>query len=488
MNIDLSRQRELKEIAVDVLHQHGFLPEFSPEALVQAADATPSGLSPGIRDLRALLWCSIDNDDSRDLDQLSAGEALPGGAARILVAIADVDSLVRTSSPADEHAAHNTTSLYTAAGVFPMLPERLSTHLTSLAEREDRLAMVVDMTVSADGEILQSALYRALVFNHAKLAYASVAAWLDGDGDTPVRLAAVPGLDEKLRLQDRVAQLLRRRRQERGALNLETRRARAVFSAGVLSDLRDERKNRAQELIEDLMIAANQLTARFLVQKGYASLRRALPPPARWDRIVTLAAQRGESLPEVPDSSALNIFLLRQREMDPERFGELSLSVLKLLGSGEYVLETPERPAEGHFGLAAEDYTHSTAPNRRFVDLITQRLIKAALTEAPPPYSHEHLHLLAAHCTEQEKNASKIERQINKSAAALLLSRRVGLEFEAMVTGASTKGTWVRIRRPAIEGKLVSRADGVDVGDCIRVRLEAVDAARGHIDFARVVK
>jgi exoribonuclease II len=486
MNINSSRQLELKEIAADVLQQHGFRAVFSSEALHQAEDAVPAGISPGVRDLRDLLWCSIDNDDSRDLDQLSVAEALPDNAARVLVAIADVDSLVRVGSPADEHAAHNTTSLYTAAGIFPMLPERLSTHLTSLAEDEERLAMVVDMTVSGDGKILHSGLFSALVRNRAKLAYGSVAAWLEGLAAMPPRLAAVPGLDEKIRLQDRVSSLLRRRRQERGALNLETRRARAVFSAGKLSDLRDETKNRAQELIEDLMIAANQITARFLLQKGYASLRRSLPPPARWDRIVALAAQRGESLPDLPDSSALNAFLLREREADPERFGELSLSILKLLGSGEYVLESPERSAEGHFGLAAEDYTHSTAPNRRFVDLVTQRLIKAALAGAPSPYSDEQLHVLAAHCTEQEKDASKVERQINKSAAALLLEPRIGEEFNAMVTGASAKGTWVRIRHPTVEGKLVTRQEGADVGDQVRVRLERVDAARGYIDFARI--
>jgi exoribonuclease II len=488
MNIDPSRQRELREIAADVLHEHGFLPEFSPEALQQATDASPARISPGVRDLRNLLWCSIDNDDSRDLDQLSVGEALPDGVCRILVAIADVDSLVVEGSPADEHAGHNTTSLYTAAGIFPMLPERLSTNLTSLVQDEERLAMVVDITVSANGELLQTSLYRALVLNRAKLAYGSVAAWLDGQAAAPARLAAVPGLDETIRLQDRVAQLLRRRRQERGALNLETHRARAVFSAGVLSDLRDDGKNRAQELIEDLMIAANQVTARFLIQKGYASLRRALPPPARWDRIVTLAAQRGGSLPAAPDASALNAFLLRQKEADPEKFGELSLSVLKLLGSGEYVLETPQRSAEGHFGLAAEDYTHSTAPNRRFVDLVTQRLIKAALAGTASPYSNQQLQLIAAHCTGQEKDASKIERQINKSAAALLLAPRIGEEFDAMVTGASAKGTWVRIRRPTVEGKLVSRNEGVDVGDRVRVRLERVDASRGHIDFVRAEK
>lgn len=485
MNIDPARQDELREIAARVLREYGFLPEFSPQAKRQAAEASaPGSTTPDIHDLRKLLWCSIDNDDSRDLDQLSVAEPVSGGAVRVLVAIADVDCLVSLGSPADDHAAHNTTSIYTAAGIYPMLPERLSTHLTSLNENEERLAVVVDMTVSEEGSLARSGLYRARVFNHAKLAYGSVATWLEGQSAPPPRLAAVAGLDAQLRLQDQAAQLLRQRRYERGALSLETRQPRAVFSGGVLSDLRDEQKNRAQELIEDLMIAANQVTARYLTEKGFASVRRALSAPARWDRIVALAAQRGERLPAAPDSAALDAFLRRQRAADPNGFGELSLSVVKLIGVGEYVLEAPGAPAVGHFGLAAQDYTHSTAPNRRFVDLVTQRLLKAALLGASSPYSEEQLRALAAHCSEQEKDASKVERQINKSAAALLLASRIGERFDAVVTGASAKGTWVRIGRPAAEGKLVRGFEGLDVGDRVRVRLIDVDAARGFLDFA----
>jgi exoribonuclease-2 len=295
----------------------------------------------------------------------------------------------------------------------------------------------------------------------------------------------VRGLDEQLRIQDRVAQLLRRTRHERGALSLETTRARAVFSNGVLSDMRDEQKNRAHELIEDLMIAANGVTARYLKEKRYPAIRRALRAPARWDRIVTLAAQRGETLPITPDARALDEFLLAQRAAHPESFAELSLAVVKLLGSGEYTLELPDEPAQGHFGLAAQDYTHSTAPNRRFPDLLTQRLLKAALTGATPPYSEDELRALAAHCSEQEKNASKVERQINKSAAALLLAARIGETFDAIVTGASDKGTWVRISHPAADGKVVRGFEGMDVGDRVRVRLDHVDSQRGFIDFSR---
>ena len=476
---------ELESIAAAALRELGFLPEFSPKALAQAERAVaPRPVIAGVRDLRNLLWCSIDNDDSRDLDQLSVADT-GNGAVRVLVAIADVDSVVDRGSALDEHAVANTTSIYTAAGIYPMLPERLSTDLTSLIESEERLALVIDMAVLDDGTVGPSDIYRAWVLNRAKLAYGSVAAWLDGNAPAPPRLAAVKGLDEQLRVQDRAAQLLRRTRHERGALSLETSRARAVFSGGVLSDMRDEQKNRAQELIEDLMIAANGVTARYLKENRYPSIRRALRAPARWDRIVTLAAQRGEKLPSTPDARALDAVLLSQRAAHPESFAELSLSVVKLLGSGEYNLELPDEPAEGHFGLAAQDYTHSTAPNRRFPDLLTQRLLKAAMSRAAPPYSEDELRAIAAHCSEQEKNAAKVERQINKSAAALLLASRIGEQFDGVVTGASDKGTWVRITHPAAEGKVVRGFEGMDVGDRVHVRLEHVDSARGFIDFAR---
>jgi exoribonuclease-2 len=367
-----------------------------------------------------------------------------------------------------------------------MLPEKLSTDLTSLAENEDRLAVVVEMTVSADGAITASGLYRAQVRNRAKLAYNGVGGWLEGTALPPPKLAAVAGLGENLRLQDRVAQALKRVRHERGALRLETLEPRAVFEDGVLTDLRPEAKNRARELIEDFMIAANGVTAKYLARNGYASLRRVLRSPERWERIVALAAPLGEALPEAPDAAALDAFLARRRDADPLRFPDLSLAIVKLLGKGEYMLERPDQRGEGHFGLAVRDYTHATAPNQRYPDLVVQRLLKAALDGDRTPYPDDELAALAQHCTEQEDNAAKVERHVRKSAAALLLARRIGQRFDAIVTGASEKGTWVRIESPAVEGKVVRGFDGLDVGDIVKVELIRTDAERGYIDFATV--
>ncbi len=433
-----------------------------------------------------LLWASIDNDDSRDLDQLSVAEPQSNGSVKILVAIADVDALVLQHSAIDTHAATNTTSVYTAAQIFPMLPEKLSTDLTSLAEDRERLAIVLEMQVAPDGTLAGSDVYRAMVLNRAKLAYNSVAAWLEGTAPPPPAVAAVPGMDEQLRIQDRIAQALKQRRHAQGALRLETLEVRAVFDDGALADLRPDQKNRARELIEDFMIAANGVTARFLEKAGLPSLRRVLHVPKRWDRIVTLAAESGERLPATPDAAALDAFLTRRRTADPARFADLSLSVVKLLGAGEYAVEVPGQPTEGHFGLAVRDYTHSTAPNRRFPDLVAQRLIKAALAGRSSPYGVEELAALARHCTEQENNADKVERQVRKSAAALLLAPRIGARFDAIVTGASDKGTWVRISGPAAEGRVVRGFQGLDVGERVRVELVHTDVARGYIDFAAV--
>jgi VacB/RNase II family 3'-5' exoribonuclease len=478
--------QELSRLAIQAMRERGLLPEFSAAAVAQANALTGPAIeiAPAIRDLRALLWSSIDNDESRDLDQIEVAEQLADGAVRVLVAIADVDGTVKSGSPIDEHALVNTTSVYTAAQIFPMLPERLSTDLTSLGQDQERLAVVFDMTVAADGSLRQSDIYRALVRNRAKLTYRGVAAWLDGTGPAPPRVAAVAGLEQQLRLQDQVAQGLRRLRHEHGALNLETLEARAIFDDGLLVDLRPEPKNRAQELIEDLMIAANGVSARYLQQKGLPSIRRVLRTPERWDRLVALAQGLGDRLPSDPDAYALNAFLQRRRASDPDRFADLSLAVVKSLGSGEYALERPGQPTEGHFGLAARDYTHSTAPNRRFPDVITQRLLKAALQGLPGPYSEADLQSLAAHCTEQEDNAAKVERQVRKSAAAMLLESRVGQTFDAIVTGASDKGTWVRVATPAAEGRVVSGFQGLDVGDHVRVKLIHTDMARGFIDFS----
>ena len=484
---------DLRAIAHHAMLQRGLQPDLSAAARQQLDSFTHPAADERstIRDLRSLPWCSIDNDDSRDLDQLSVSLPVDGGApvgsVRILVAIADVDGLLPVDSPIDQRARHNTTSVYTAAGVFPMLPEKLSTDLTSLNEGVERLAIVVDMVVDADGVVAPQAsgVYRARVLNRAQLAYNAVAAWLDADTDVPAKVAAVPGLDEQLRLQDRVAQAMKRQRHARGALSLATNETRPVFSDGVLTDLRLDIGNRAKELIANFMIAANGVTARWLEKHQLPSLRRMLRTPARWNRIVALAAQVGETLPEIADAAALDAFLAKRRVGSPARFADLSLSIVKLLGSGEYMLSVPGRATPGHFGLAVNDYTHSTAPNRRFPDLVTQRLLKAALDGGPMPYGEADLEALAAHCTEQEDNAAKVERQVRKSAAALLLADRIGQAFDALVTGASAKGTWVRINHPNVEGRVVRGFEGLDVGEKLRVTLLGVDAEHGHIDFAR---
>jgi len=479
---------ELRAIARRVMIERGLEPDFSPAVLAETGAITrpADDRDPAIHDLRHLLWASIDNDDSRDLDQLSVAEPAGGDAMKILVAVADVDAVVRKGSAIDGHARTNTTSVYTAADVFPMLPEKLSTDLTSLGEGDERLALVVEMTIGADGVVASGDIYRGRVVNHAKLAYNAVAAWLDATGPAPPRVAAVPGLDVQLRLQDRVAQAMRAQRHRRGALSLETLEPRPVFDGDMLADLLPDEKNRAKELIEDYMIAANEVTAKFLDARGSPSLRRVLRAPERWERIVELAAGLGERLPPAPDARALEAFLGARRRADPARFPDLSLSVVKLLGSGEYVLDPPGGAPDGHFGLAVRDYTHSTAPNRRFPDLITQRLLKAALAGRSAPYTDVELAALARRCTEQEDNADKVERQVRKSAAALLLASRIGERFDAIVTGASVKGTWARVLRPPVEGKVVRGFEGIDVGDRVRVELVRTDVERGFIDFARV--
>jgi VacB/RNase II family 3'-5' exoribonuclease len=478
----------LREIARAAMLERGFEPDFTPAAEAQAAALPGPARADGadVRDLRALPWCSIDNDDSRDLDQLTVAEALAGGAVRILIAIADVDALVPRDSPIDRHAAHNTTSVYTPGVVFTMLPERLCFDLTSLNPGEDRLAVVMELTVAADGTVTDDVVYRALVHNYAKLAYGGVADWLEGEGEMPPAVARAEHVAEQLRLQDGVAQALRQRRHERGALGLETIQPRAVISGERVVALEEEHKLRSRELIEDFMIAANGASARFLAEAGFPVLRRIVRAPERWDRIVAVASEYGETLPDDPDAAALEAFLMRRRVADPLRFPDLSLTIVKLIGSGEYAVEWPGQPITGHFGLAVRDYTHSTAPNRRFPALITQRLLKAALAGAPVPYTADDLEALAKRCTEKEDDAQKVERQVRKAAAASLLAAHVGDEYDAIVTGASSKGTWVRTLHPPVEGKVVQGAAGLDVGERVRVRLIHTDVQRGFIDFARV--
>jgi exoribonuclease-2 len=485
---DKQHRAILQRIARRAMLERGLLPDFSPEVRAELTriQASPSLDGDKVRDLRDLLWASIDNDDSRDLDQLTVAEAMAGDAVKILVAVADVDSIVKNGSAIDAHARHNTTSVYTAAAIFPMLPEELSTNLTSLNPNEDRTATVVEMVIGRDGSLQASDIYRARVRNRAKLAYNSVAAWLEGNGAVPEAVAAVKGLDDNLRMQDRVAQSMKNLRHVHGALSLETAEVRPVFDGNEIRDLEVEKKNRAKDIIEDFMIGANGVAARYLSSKKFPSLRRVVRTPKRWERIVDLAGEHGFTLPHDPDAKALDAFLVKEKAADPLRFPDLSLSVIKLMGPGEYVAESPGDVAPGHFGLAVMDYTHSTAPNRRYPDLITQRLLNAAMSQQPVPYGKDELAALAKHCTEEEDAAKKVERQVGKSAAAMLLESRIGERFDAIVTGAASKGTWARLLDPPVEGRVVRGFEGLDVGQRIRVQLIRTDVEQGFIDFKRV--
>lgn len=491
---DKQHRSILESIARNAMFERGLLPDFSTAALAEVGriqalameKGAPDGNEHQIRDMRDCLWASIDNDDSRDLDQLTFAEAMPADRVKILVAIADVDVAVKNGSAIDEHARHNTTSVYTAARIFPMVPEELSTDLTSLNFNEERLAIVIEMLIGADGALQDSGICRAWVYNHAKLAYNSLAAWLDGDGVIPEAVAAVSGLKESLHLQDEVTRRMKNLRHIQGALSLETIEAKPVFDGDQIRALEIEEKNRAKEIIEDLMIAANGVTARYLSANKFPSIRRVVRAPKRWERIAEIATEHGSKLPGQPDSKALEGFLIKEKSADPLRFPDLSLAVIKLLGNGEYIAELPEGNAPSHFGLAVKDYTHSTAPNRRYPDLLTQRLLKAALEGQPVPYNKEELDVLAAHCTAAEDAANKVERQVEKSAAALLLESRIGEQFDSIVTGASEKGTWVRLLGLPVEGKLVQGFDGIDVGDQMRVELIDINVERGYIDFKKV--
>ena len=384
----------LQSIAHRVMLERGLLPDFSAAVLAELSrmqsptmqNGAPVGTEHQIRDMRDRLWASIDNDDSRDLDQLTVAEAMPADEAKILVAIADVDTVVKNDSAIDQHARHNTTSVYTAAEIFPMLPEEISTNITSLNYNEERLALVIEMVIGSDGSLQGSDIYHAWVRNHAKLAYNSLAAWLEGNGDIPEAVAAVNGLDENLRLQDKATQRMKNLRHIHGALTLETIEAKPVFDGDQIRALEIEEKNRAKEIIEDLMITANGVTAQYLSARKFPSIRRVVRTPKRWERIVEIANEHGSNLPGQPDSKALEEFLIKEKAADPLRFPDLSLAVIKLLGNGEYIAELPEGNAPGHFGLAVKDYAHSTAPNRRYPDLLTQRLLRAALEGQPVPY------------------------------------------------------------------------------------------------------
>jgi VacB/RNase II family 3'-5' exoribonuclease len=480
-------QVDLQAVAKEVMQQRGFNPDFPPPVQKQLADlrAHPPQIAAGkdVRDLRNLLWSSIDNDTSRDLDQIEVAERLPDDSVKVLVGIADVDAFVPKQTAIDQHAARETTTVYAGIRNFPMLPDELSTGKTSLLENQDCLSVVIEFVTDTGGHVTSSDVYRALVRNHAQLQYNSVGAWLEGTAAAPAKVAASTDLQVQLRLQDEVAQKLKSRRFENGALNLQTDELRPLLLNDQVVDVQKQQKNHATELIEDFMIAANGVVARML--EKVSSLRRIVKQPQRWDRIVQLAARYSEKLPPDPDSKALNDFLLKRKSADPDHFADLSLAVIKLIGPGEYVLERPGDPSPGHFGLAVQDYTHSTAPNRRFPDIVTQRLIKAMLAGQPNPYSDDELSAIAANCTAKEDAARKVERDMSKRLAAVAMQNRIGATFDAIVTGVTPHGTFVRAIQPSIDGLLAQGAQGLDVGDKLRVKLIRTDVQHGFIDFAR---
>jgi exoribonuclease-2 len=474
---------DLRAAAHRAMLANGFLPDVPADvqAEVRRASDLAGPVPANVRDMRPLPWSSIDNDSSKDLDQLEVADRLSDSEVRVRVAIADVDGTVVRGSATDHYAGANATSVYTGVATFPMLPDRLSTQLTSLAQESDRPAVVIEFVVTASGDTRSHDVYLARVENRAKLAYGSVGAWLDGKGAAPP--AATIAIQDQLRLQDLVAQSLRANRARRGALSLETIEAQSVVRADQSVSIELVEKTRASHLIEDFMIAANVVMAQFLDAHGSPSIRRVVRTPERWDRIIALAATTGDELPDVPSSAALEEFLAKRRAADPERFADLSLSVVKLIGPGEYALHAPGSADAGHFGLATHDYTHSTAPNRRFADLVTQRLLKAVLEGGPAPYSADELAQIAQHCTEREDAARKVERQVRKEAAAVSMAPHVGESFDAIVTGVTPKGTFVRIVAPPVEGRVMRGERGLDVGDRVRVSLLSTDAAHGFVDF-----
>jgi exoribonuclease-2 len=480
---------DLKARARQAMLEAGFHPDFPPEVLREAQTSKQNGAmssGPGVRDLRSLLWSSIDNDTSRDLDQVEYLEPLPDGGTRLLVGIADVDSAVRRGSATDRQAATETTSVYTGAATFPMLPGEYSTDLSSLLDAQERLSVVIELQIAASGEVTAHNAYPAWLRNQAKLAYSSTGAWLEGRGPIPPAVANVPGLEAQLRLQMATSAKLREIRKQQGALTFGSVEATPVAENGEVKDLRVSRHNVAENIIESFMVAANVAMAELLREKGSFSIRRVVRTPRRWERIQAIAAQFGVKLSPTPDPKDLSAFLEQRSVADPVHFPDLSLAVVKLLGPGEYIVEPPGGESEGHFGLAAHDYTHSTAPNRRFADLVTQRLLKGIVGQNGAPYLEAELRAIAARCTEREDAARKVERLMRKVCAASLLTRRIGKVFDGIITGASPKGTYVRLLTFPAEGRVVRGVQGIDVGDKVRVRLASVDVGKGFIDLERV--
>ena len=479
---------DLSRISVIVMKEKGLEPDFSKEVHAQLSTINAPGVDddPKIQDLTHLLWCSLDNDDSRDLDQLTTCTEIGNGSYKIFIAIADVDVLIKKATPIDEHAQFNTASVYTSARIFPMLPEKLSTNLTSLNFNEPRLALVTEIVIGNDGDVQGSTIYRAKVLNKAKLAYDAVSSWIIGNAPAPLGITSVPGMDIQIKNQDQIAQKLRVKRHQAGSLQLEIFQPKAIFEGERIIGIAEQEHNRGRQLIEEFMIATNESTAHFLQKKGIPSLRRIVRSPDRWLRIVELAKQYGEALPNDPDSKALSEFLAKRHLADPLRFPDLSLIVVKLMGPGEYVLENPGAEPIGHFGLAVQDYMHSTAPNRRYPDLITLRMLKHAIANRPSPYDHQELYSLALHCTTQEDAIRKVERRVRKSEAALFLEPYIGKDFDGVITGITPNYGWVRIFNPPAEGMLLKLPRDASIGNKLRVKLVSTDVELGHINFMKV--
>lgn len=487
MSEDRHNENWLDGKARQAMEQNGFDPVVSREEREQVEHIAARDLikeADDAKDLRSLLWSSIDDATSRDLDQIEWAEQLDNGDIRVLVGIADVDAAIEQGSPIDVHAEQNTVTVYTESEIFPMIPEELSTDITSLNEGVDRLAVVADMIVKENGDVPESTFYRAIVHNHAKLAYEEVGDWFDNDGPVPDAIEGKKDLIEQLKLQRKAAERLYKYRQAKGALEFESIESQAVVENGQVKDIRSVRPNSARRLIENFMVAANVEMAEFLESKGVASIRRVVKVPARWEGIVKIASDYDEQLPPEPDQPALAKFLEKRRNADPERFPDLSLSIIKLIGSGSYVVERPGEDAGGHFGLAVRDYAHSTAPNRRYADIVVQRLVKAVVAGKSSPYTPEQLDTIAEHINVQEKAARKVERKMRKIVAAAVMKKRVGESFDAIVTGVSDAGTYARILRPPVDGRIVRGERGLNVGQKVDVKLLSANTSNGFIDFS----
>ncbi|HIJ06065.1 MAG: Exoribonuclease II [Methanomicrobiales archaeon 53_19] len=480
---------DLRKLADEAMERYGFSPKF-PKNVLSEVERLNDEIIPeerrSARDLRSILWISIDNHDTMDIDQIQFCERGPDDEILVKIAIADVDHLVGKGSATDRHAAKHGTSIYTGVVTYPMLPVRLSEDITSLHPKKDKLAVVIEYAVLSDGSIRHGEIYPAIVRNKAKLVYEVVGEWLENQGVFPYEDLDIPALPEQLLLQHEAAQKMKAERAKQGFLDLETIEASPVMVEGSVTGLVIQQESPAHSLIEEFMISANRTLVARLNERSYPMIQRIVRTPRNWQGIVEEAASYHYRLPADPDVQALASFLIAMKKKDPESFPDLSLTIVKLMGPGEYVAIAPDEDSVGHFALAVTDYTHGTAPNRRYVDIIIQRLIKASLKTQPAPYDIDELTMLAQHLSASEKAAKKVERFMRKAAGAVLLRDRVGETFRGLVTGASEKGTYARIIDPPVEGRVVKNEDGLKVGQRVQVRLLNTDPEKGFIDFERI--